>query len=141
MPLPGHDGSHTTTVSSSSDHAQVASVESDGVLNLASGNVYLDTVMNPDGRVGEADGPSIGGVQERDVLRPSFHFTNTAQLVLCLGSSDTVHDESALHIVNDAEVLTGLLNLDDIHKASRELGICPELAIDLDQALLTDGLN
>merc|ERR1719228_1424260 len=141
MPLPRHDGSNTSTVSSSSDHAEVASVEPDGVLDLAGCNVHLDTVVNPDCRVGEADGPSIRCVQEGDILGTSLDLTDTAQLVLGLGCGDAVHDEPSLHVVDDAEVLTGLLNLDDIHKASGELGVGPELAINLDQSLLTDGLH
>merc|ERR1719228_2814307 len=113
MPLPRHDGSNTSTVSSSSDHAEVASVEPDGVLDLAGCNVHPDTVVNPDCRVGEADGPSIRCVQEGDILGTSLDLTDTAQLVLGLGCGDAVHDEPSLHVVDDAEVLTGLLNLDE----------------------------
>merc|ERR1719400_524208 len=101
MPLPRHDCSNTSTVSTSSDHAEVSSVEPDGVLDLASGDVHLDAVVNPDCRVGEADCPTIRGVQEGDIL------------------------------------LSSLLNLDDIHESSGELGVGPKLAVDLDQALLT----
>merc|ERR1719376_1934969 len=95
-------GSNTSTVGTSSDHAEVASVEPDCVLDLASGNVHLDTVVNPDSRVGEANGPSIRRVQEGDILGSSLDLSDAAQLVLGLG---------------------------------------PELAIDLDQALLTDSLD
>jgi len=44
--LPGHDGSNSTTISTSSDHAEVASVEPDGVLYLPSGDVHLYTVVD-----------------------------------------------------------------------------------------------
>ena len=44
--LSGHDGSHSTSVPSSSHHAQVAGVELDGVLDLARGNVHLDRIIN-----------------------------------------------------------------------------------------------
>merc|ERR1711862_380892 len=114
------------------DHAEVASVEPDGVLDLASGNVHLDAVVNPDSRVWEANCPAIRGVQEGDILGSSFDLTDTAQLVLGLGCGDAVHDEPALHVVDDAEVLAGLLNLDDIHEPGRELGVSPKLAINLD---------
>merc|ERR1719312_1503506 len=141
MPLPRHNGSHTSTVSPSSAHAEDASVEPDGILDLASGNVHLDAVVNPDGRVWEANGSTIRGVQEGDILRSSLDLTDTAQLVLSLSCGDAVHDEPALHVVDDAEVLAGLLDLDDIHEASWKLGISPELPINLDQALLTDSLD
>merc|ERR1719376_112172 len=134
-------GSNTSTVSTSSDHAEVASVEPDGVLDLARGNVHLDTVVNPDSRVGEADGPSIRRVKEGNILRSSLDLTDAAQLVLGLSCGDAVHDEPALDVVDDAEVLASLLNLDNVHEASGELGVGPELAIDLDQALLTDSLH
>ena len=39
---PGHDSSYSTSVTSSSDHAQIARVELDVVLDLAGGNVQLD---------------------------------------------------------------------------------------------------
>merc|ERR1712115_526673 len=129
MPLPWHDGSHTSTVSPSSDHAEVASVEPDGVLDLASGNVHLDAVVNPDSGVWEANGPTIRGVQKGDILGSSLDLTDTAQLVLGLGCSDAVHDEPSLHVVDDAEVLAGLLDLDDIHEASWKLGVGPELGL------------
>ena len=46
MSLPGHDGSHSTSVSTSSHHAQVAGVEGNGVLDLTRGNVHLDGIIN-----------------------------------------------------------------------------------------------
>ena len=49
--------------------------------------------------------------------------------------------EPALDIVDEPEVLAGLLNLDDIHESSGELGIGPDLAVNLDQPLLEDGLD
>merc|ERR1719452_299508 len=141
MPLPGHDGSNPASIATSCDHAEVASVEPDGVLDLASGDVHLDTVMYPHGRGRVADGPAITGVQVGDVLGASLDLTDTAQLVLSLSSSDAVDNESALHVIDDAEVLPGLLNLDDIHKASGEPGVSPQLAVNLDQTLLADGFH
>ena len=49
--------------------------------------------------------------------------------------------EASLHIVDDAEVLSSLLDLDDVHEAGGELGVRPRLAVDLDQALLHDSLH
>ena len=46
MSLPGHDGSHSTSVPASSHHAQVAGVEGNGVLDLTRGNVHLDGIIN-----------------------------------------------------------------------------------------------
>ena len=44
--LPGHDGSNTSAVSSSSDHAQISGIEPDGVLDLTGGDVNLHAVVN-----------------------------------------------------------------------------------------------
>jgi len=41
MSLPVHDGSHTTCVATSSDHAQVSSLEFDGIHDFASVDVQL----------------------------------------------------------------------------------------------------
>ena len=52
-----------------------------------------------------------------------------------------MHCEATFHIVDDPEVFPSLLNLDDIHEASGELGVSPGLAVNLDQTLLHDGLH
>ena len=46
MSLPGHDGSHSTSVSTSSHHAQVAGVELDGVLDFTRSDIHLDRIVN-----------------------------------------------------------------------------------------------
>jgi len=46
MTLSGHDGSHTASVTSPGDHAEVAGVELDGVLDLAGREVHLNGVVN-----------------------------------------------------------------------------------------------
>ena len=46
MPLTGHDGANPAGVTPASDHAQVAGVELDGVLDLAGGDIDLDRVVN-----------------------------------------------------------------------------------------------
>ena len=46
MSLPGHDGSHSTSISTSSHHAQVGGVEGNGVLDLTRGNVHLNGIIN-----------------------------------------------------------------------------------------------
>jgi len=141
MSLTGHDGSHPTGVTSSGDHAQVARVELDGVLDLAGGDVHLDAVVHLDDGVGVADGPAIGGVQVGHGVGAGLDLPDLAELVLGLLGSDPVHGEPSLHVVDDAEVLAGLLNLDNIHKSGGELGISAGLAINLDEPLLEDSLD
>jgi len=139
--LSGHDGSNSASVTSSGDHAKVAGVKLDGVLDLASGDVNLDTVVDLDDGVRVSDGSAIGGVQVGDSVGASLDLPDLAQLILGLLGGDPVNGESSLHVVDDTEVLSGLFNLDNIHESSRELGISPGLAINLDQPLLEDGLH
>ncbi len=64
-----------------------------------------------------------------------------AELVLGLLGRDAVHDESALHVVDDAKVLARLLNLDNVHEAGGEAGVRPHVAVNLHQALLHNRLH
>ena len=40
-------------------------------------------------------------------------------------------NQPALDVIDETEVFTGLLDLDDVHEAGGELGIGPNLAVDL----------
>jgi hypothetical protein len=64
-----------------------------------------------------------------------------AKLVLCLLSGDAVDGETALGVVDQAEVLASLLDGDDVHETGGEGAVGADLAVDLDQALLDDGLD
>ena len=67
--------------------------------------------------------------------------SHPAELVGGLGGGDPVDGEASLDVVDDPEDISSLLDLDDIHEAGGELGVGPGLAINLDQALLHDGLD
>jgi hypothetical protein len=79
--------------------------------------------------------------QEWDAALAQLHPLDLAELVLGLLASDAVHGETALGVVNEAEVLASLLNGDHVHVASRVGGVGADLAIDLDQALHDNGLH
>ena len=61
-----------------------------------------------------------------------------SELVLSLLFSDAVDGETALGVVDEAEVLAGLLDGDDVHEAGWVGGIGAHFAVDLDQALHDD---
>ena len=67
--------------------------------------------------------------------------SHPAQLVGSLGGSDPVDGEASLDVVDDPEVLSSLVDLDDVHEAGGELGVSPGLAVNLDQTLLHDSLH
>jgi hypothetical protein len=79
--------------------------------------------------------------QEWDAALAQLHPLDFAELVLSLLASDAVDSETALGVVDKAEVLAGLLDGDNIHEASRVGGVGADLAIDLDQALHDNGLH
>lgn len=120
MSLTGHDGSNSASVSSSGDHAKVSGVELDGIEDLAGGDVDLDGVVHLDDGVGVPDGSAVTGVQIWDTIGASLGLPDLAQLVHGLLGGDSVNGESSLDIIDDTEVLSGLLDLDNIHKSSWE---------------------
>ena len=69
-------------------------------------------------------------------LGSSLDLSAPTQLVLGRLDGETVHDETALHVVQRTKVLASLLNLDNILETSLELVISPGLAINLDKPLL-----
>lgn len=73
--------------------------------------------------------------QEWDAALAKLYSLDLAQLVLCLLFSDAVDGESALGVVDEAEVLASLLDGDDVHEAGWVGRIGADFAIDLDQAL------
>jgi hypothetical protein len=64
-----------------------------------------------------------------------------AEFVLCLLVCYPVDGEAALGVVNQAEVLAGLLDRDNVHQAGGEGGVGADLAVDLDEALHKDGVD
>merc|ERR1712203_955554 len=133
--------SHPSGVSASSHHAQVAGVEGDGVLDLTRGDVHLDRIVNLDDGVRVSDGPAVSGVEVGHSVGSNLDLPHLAQLVLRLLSGDPVHREPALHVVDDTEVFSSFLYLDDIHEPSWELWVSADLAVNLDEPLLQNGLD
>lgn len=79
--------------------------------------------------------------QEWDPALAELNTLDLAELVLSLLSLDAVDGETALGIVDEAEVLAGLLEGDDVHETSGVGGVGADLAVDLDQTLHHDGLD
>jgi hypothetical protein len=79
--------------------------------------------------------------QEWDPALAELNTLDLAELELSLLSLDAVHGETALGVVDETEVLAGLLEGDDVHETSGEGGVGADLAVNLDQTLHHDGLN
>jgi len=141
VPLPVDDGAHTPQVVAAGDHHKVASVKLDEFLHLAGGDVDLHGVVDLDQGVGVADGAAVVGGDVRHVLGPGGNLAHAAQLVSGLLWLDPVDNKASLHVVEDAEVLIGSFNGNNIHEASGEGVVSSDLAINLDEALLDNLLH
>lgn len=130
------DRTDTPQVTAASDHAQVTGIELDEVHDFASGNIHLDGIVDFNQRIRVADGAPIMRRQKWDTLGASLYSTNFAQLVLfeknditlltalkaiqhktwylSFLSSNPVDGKASLDIIHKTEVLTRLLNGDDI---------------------------
>lgn len=135
------DDTNTTHVATTSDHGDGTGIELDGVGDLVGLKVDLDGVVDLDGRIGVTDGAGIVCDEVRDSLLTKLDALDLAKLVRGLGVGDAVDGEATLGVVDETEVLAGLLDGDDIHETSREGGVGADFVVDLDQALHDDGLD
>lgn len=79
--------------------------------------------------------------QEWDAALAKLNALDLAELELSLLSLDTVDSEAALGVVDETEVLAGLLEGDDVHEAGGVGAVGADLAVNLDQTLHHDGLD
>lgn len=79
--------------------------------------------------------------QEWDPALAKLNALDLSELVFSLLGLDAVHGEAALGIVDETEVLAGLLDGDDVHETSGEGRVGADLAVDLDETLHEDGLG
>ena len=81
MPFSVHNGSNTTGVTTTSNHAQVSSFELDGVHDFVGVDVQPNGIVHFDDGVGITDGTTVRGVQVRDILGSGLDLSDTAQLI------------------------------------------------------------
>merc|ERR1712179_529949 len=121
------------------DHTGSTSLELNDILGLASLDVHFDDVVELGKRIRVADGAAIVGDDVWDTLGTNSDRLHTSKLVRVLVGEglavQAVQNETALGIVHHAEVLVGLVNGDNVHEATRVVGVGANLAIDLDEAL------
>jgi len=136
-----HDDADATQVTASSDHANVAGLELDEVGDLARGDIHLHAVLSFDQWVRVPDSASVGGGKVGDSLGSDGHLLDDAKLVRGLLLADAVNLVSALNVVNESEVLSALLHLDDVHESGRVGVIGADASVHLDQTLSEDLLD
>jgi hypothetical protein len=108
------NNTNTTHVTTSSDHADVTDFKLDKVSDLGALNIVTDGVVSLDQRIGVTDGATVVSDNVGDTLSTELDLANLAKLVLGLFLSDTVNSETSLNVVDKTELLTSLLDGDDI---------------------------
>lgn len=114
MLLSVHNHACATHVATTSDHHNVAGVKFDQVGELAGLDLVLDGVVHTDERIGVTDGATIMCYDVGDSTRTESDLFHLQKLVCSLFGSDTVDDEATLYVVENAEVLAGLFDRDNV---------------------------
>jgi len=136
-----HDDANTPQVTASSYHANVARLELDVVGDFTGSNVDLDAVLGFDQRIGVSDRAAVGGGKVRDAFGADGHLLDDAKLVRSFLLADTMDLVSALNVVDETEVFSALLHLNDVHEASRVGVVGADATVHLDETLGEDLLD
>jgi hypothetical protein len=139
--LSSFNDTNTTQVTSSGDHGKVSDIELDGVDDLSLIQVVLNGIVFLDVGVRITDGSSVVSDKNGHSLLGEKEFLDTEKLELSFLGSDSVNAESSLDVKEETEVLSSLLNGDDILETSREVGIGSGSLVDLDESLHEDESN
>merc|ERR1719247_1425628 len=137
--LTASDGTDTALILTPGHDTGGADLELDDILGLASGKVHFDDIVVLGQRVRVPNGTAIVGSNVWDTLGADRHALDLAELELVLFvvllAVQAMENKAALGVVHHAEVLIGLVDRDDIHEATRVVGVGANLAVDLDEAL------
>ena len=109
-----HDDTSTAHVTTTSDHNDVSGIELHEIRDLALLKVEFDGVVDLDEGIGVTDGATVVGNDMGDTLATDSDLADLEKLVGSLLRRDTVDGETALHIVEETEVLARLLDRNDI---------------------------
>ena len=135
------DGTNTTQISATGDHDNVAGTELDVVNNLSSSKVDLDGVVSLDKGIGVTDSATIVCNKEWNTLLAKLNLLDLGKLERSLLLGDLVDGKTTLDVVDETEVLTSLLESDNIHETSGEGGVSSDLTVNLNKSLHEDGLD
>lgn len=132
------DCSDASTVAPPSDHHNFADVKLVPLVDLPRLQIDLDGVVRLDVRVWEADCTCVVCRKIGHTLVSEEDLLDSAELEAGLVALDGNKGEAALDVVEDAEGLMHLRDLEDVHEADREGGVCARLAVDQDILVLED---
>ena len=109
------DNASTTHAASTGNHHKVTGIKSYKVYNPSLLKVKFDGVVNPDSWVGIPDGPAIMGYNVGNALGTQSNFTDLEEFVGSLLWGDAVDGETALDIIQKAEVFAGFFNGNSVY--------------------------
>lgn len=132
MVLDVHELSNTTNIVSSCDEDVSSILEFDNFVDFASLKVNLDCVVLLDFWVGEANRPAIVGYNVWNLVFAHALSLNSAELESSLLGVDTDSLETSFDVVQNAEVLAGFGDLDNIHKAKWEAWVSSNFVVNFD---------
>jgi len=135
------DDTNTTSVTTTSDHAQVTSIEFYVFGDGTSFDIKNNGIVDLDVWVWVSDGTGIVGNDEWNTLLGNTLLGDLAELVSSFFSGDSVNSESTFDVIDKSEGFVGLLECDDIHETGWEGGITSDFAVNLDQILLENFLD
>jgi len=138
MTVTGLDGTNSSKISSSSDHAQVTGIEFDPVLDFAGGEVDFDGITDFAVWVGVADGAAVVGAEEWDAVLADADEFYTAELVTGFFLVNFMNNKSSFGVIDQPEIFVGLINRNNIHESSWVFSISPDFSVNLDQFSLDD---
>jgi len=131
------DDTNTTSVTTTSDHAQVTSIEFYVFGDGTSFDIKDNGIVDLDVWVWVSDGTGIVGNDEWNTLLGNTLLGDLAELVSSFFSGDSVDSESTFDVIDKSEGFVGLLECDDIHETGWEGGITSDFAVDLDQIVIS----
>jgi len=141
MTVTGLDGSNSSKISSSGDHAEVAGIEFDPVLDFAGGEVDFDSVTDFAVWVGVADGAAVVGAEEWDAVLADADEFYATELVTGFFLVNFMNNKSSFGVIDQPESFVGLINRNNIHESSWVFSISPDFSVNLDQFSLDDFLD
>lgn len=128
----------TALVTTTGNHDVAAGVHMNELEKLVVLDIVTNSVVDADQRVGVSDRATVVGDDLRNTLVAQLNLLDLQQLVLSLLGGDAVDDEATLGVVQDTEVLTALLDGDDVHESGRVGRLSANLSVDLDETLHCD---
>ena len=138
MLLNVHKGTNSTRIASLGDHNHGTNLKLENIRHLSRSDINLDGIVGLDIGIGVANGTSIMGDSDGNLVGGNKGLGNTAKLVGSLLLVDTVKNKASLGIKQETESVTTLFEFNDIHESGGEVVVGTDLAVYLDTTLHAD---